>query len=170
MKIMKFTVVVLAAVMTLSACNSSRCYLKKFKRKAGKEVGRHNVSMRKDTVRVVYPEVTIFDFNKDEVKPDAKASIQRFSGLLKKFDRVDFIINGYTDNVGGSDVNQSLSQRRADNTKAVFQADGVDGGRIRTNGMGDRNPVMSNNTDEGRQANRRVEFLLYDKKLKKKKK
>jgi len=168
MKIVKFTITSLAVVMMLSACHSSKCYMKRFKRKAGKEVGKSNVSMKGDSVRVVYPEVTIFDFNKDELKPDAKMSIQRFSGLLKKFDRVNFVINGYTDNVGTADVNQSLSQRRADNTKAVFQADGVSADRIRTNGMGDSNPVMNNSTDEGRQANRRVEFMLYDKKNKKK--
>lgn len=165
---MKFTTALLAVIMMLGSCNSSKCYMKRFKRKAGKEVGKSNVSMRGDTVRVVYPEVTIFDFNKDEVKPEAKMSIQRFSGLLNKFDRVNFVINGYTDNVGTEDVNQSLSQKRADNTKAVFQADGVNPGRIQTNGMGASHPVMSNNTDEGRQANRRVEFLMYDKKNKKK--
>ena len=167
MKILKITTALLAATMMLSACSSSKCYLKKFKKKARKEVGKSNVSMKGDTVRVVYPEVTIFDFNKDEVKPDAKMSIQHISGLLNKFDRIDFIINGYTDNVGTDDINQSLSQRRAENTKAVFQADGVNAGRIQTNGMGSKNPVMTNSTDDGRQANRRVEFLFYDKKKKK---
>jgi outer membrane protein OmpA-like peptidoglycan-associated protein len=115
--------------------------------------------------------VTTFDFNKDEVKPDAKMSLQRFSVLLKKYDRMNFIINGYTDNVGTADFNQSLSQRRADNTKAVIQANGIDAARIQTNGMGPNNPVKPNTTDEGRAANRRVEFMVYDKdnKMKKKK-
>jgi OOP family OmpA-OmpF porin len=90
--------------------------------------------------------------------------------LLKKYDRMNFIINGYTDNVGAADFNQSLSQRRADNTKAILQADGIDAGRMQTNGMGASNPVKPNNTDEGRQANRRVEFKVYDKDNKKKKK
>ena len=170
MKIMKFTTALLASVLLFSACHTTNCYVRKFKRKARKEVGKHNVSVRNDTVRVIYPEVTTFEFNKDEVKPEAKMSLDRFSVLLKKYDRMDFIINGYTDNVGTSDFNQSLSQRRADNTKAVMQADGINAGRMQTNGMGASNPVKPNNTDEGRQANRRVEFLVYDKDNKKKKK
>ena len=171
MKIMKFSAVLLASVLLFSACHTTNCYVRKFKRKAGKEVGKHNVSVRNDTVRVVYPEVTTFDFNKDEVKPDAKMSLQRFSVLLKKYDRMNFIINGYTDNVGTADFNQSLSQRRADNTKAVIQANGIDAARIQTNGMGPNTPVKPNTTDEGRAANRRVEFMVYDKdnKMKKKK-
>lgn len=166
MQLMKLTTVLLAGTLFASSCNSSKCYMKKFKRKAGKEVGKSNVSMSNDTVRVVYPEVTIFDFNKDEVKPDARQSILRFSGLLNKYDRVNFVINGYTDNVGTEEVNQSLSQKRAENTKAVFQAGGVNAARMQTNGMGTMHPVMSNSTVEGRQANRRVEFLLYDNKKK----
>ncbi|MCW3124196.1 MAG: outer membrane protein/peptidoglycan-associated protein [Flavipsychrobacter sp.] len=168
MKMVKVTGALLVMVMMFSACNSSKCYMKRFKKKAGKEVGTSNVSMRGDSVRVVYPEVTIFDFNKDEVKPEAKMSIQRLSTLLNKYDRVNFVINGYTDNVGTEDVNLSLSQKRADNTKAVFQADGVSPARMQTNGLGASKPVMSNSTDAGRQANRRVEFLMYDKKAKKK--
>jgi len=170
MKKMKFTTALLASVLLFSACHTSNCYVRKFKRKACKEVGKHNVSVRNDTVRVIYPEVTTFEFNKDEVKPEAKMSLDRFSVLLKKYDRMDFIINGYTDNVGTDDFNQSLSQRRADNTKAVMQADGINAGRMQTNGMGASNPVKPNNTDEGRQANRRVEFMVYDKDNKKKKK
>jgi len=170
MKIMKFTPALLASVLLFSACHTTNCYVRKFKKEASKEVGKHNVSVSKDTVRVVYPEVTTFEFNKDEVKPDAKMSLVRFSALLKKYDRMNFIINGYTDNVGPGDLNQPLSQRRADNTKAVMQADGIDAGRMQTNGMGAKNPIKPNNTDEGRQANRRVEFLVYDKDNKKKKK
>lgn len=170
MKLMKFTTALLASVLLFSACHTTNCYVRKFKRKARKEVGKHNVSVRNDTVRVVYPEVTTFEFNKDDVKPEAKKSLIRFSGLLKKYDRMNFIINGYTDNVGTADFNQSLSQRRADNTKAVMEGDGINARRMQTNGMGASNPVKPNTTDEGRRANRRVEFLVYDKDNKKKKK
>jgi outer membrane protein OmpA-like peptidoglycan-associated protein len=170
MKIIKLTTTLIASSLLFSACHTTNCYVRQFKRKASKEVGRHNVSVRHDTVRVVYPEVTTFEFNKDELKPEAQQSLHRFAGLLKKYDRMYFIINGYTDNVGTADFNQSLSQRRADNTKAVMEGDGIPAGRMRTNGMGANNPVKSNSTEKGRQANRRVEFLVYDKDNHKKKK
>jgi len=169
MKIMQLTAVLLAAMLAFSSCHSSK-YLRKFKKKACREVGKKNVKLKRDTVRITYPEITTFEFAKDEVKPEAKASLQHLSAILNDFGRINFVINGYTDNVGPDDVNQSLSQRRADNTKAEFVTNRVDAGRMTTHGMGSKNPVSTNGTDEGRQANRRVEFLMYDKDHKDKKK
>ncbi len=169
MKLMKFSALILATAFSLSACHTTNCYVRKFKRKAAKEVGKENVTVRNDTVRIVYPEITTFDFNKDEVKPEAKMSLERLSVLLKKYNRMNFIINGYTDNVGTNDLNLSLSQRRADNTKAVMITDGIEPNRMSTNGIGAANPVRSNETEGGRQANRRVEFMVYDKDNKRKK-
>ncbi len=162
MKIMKLTAVMLAGMLAFTSCHTSK-QLRKFKKKACKEVGKKSVKLKGDTVRITYPEITTFEFGKDEVKPDAKASLQHLSAILNDFGSINFVINGYTDNVGPDDVNMSLSQRRADNTKAEFVSNKVDAGRMTTHGLGSANPVKTNGTDEGRQANRRVEFLMYDK-------
>ena len=163
MNFVKTLTTFLIAVVLLSACKSSS-YLKKFHKDAKKEVGAARIKLRGDTVRVIYPELAMFDFGKDEIKPDAKVSLQRFAGLLKTYDRINFTINGYTDNIGALELNQALSQRRADNAKALFQENGVSEGRMITNGRGADNPQKTNNTEEGRQANRRVELLLYERK------
>jgi outer membrane protein OmpA-like peptidoglycan-associated protein len=138
--------------------------MKKFYKYAKKDVGMATIKRKGDTVRVIYPEVSMFDFGKDEIKPDAKTSLQRFGALLNEYNRIDFKINGYTDNVGTDDVNQSLSQRRADAAKKLFESTGISSGRMRTMGMGASDPLRSNNSDEGRAANRRVELMLYERK------
>ncbi len=115
----------------------------------------------KDSIKVIYPEVALFDFNKDEIKPSALASLQKFAKVLKRENQVYFVINGYTDNVGTNEINNSLSLRRANNAKTFFKSYGIDDARMTVNGRGSSNPIMDNTTDAGRQANRRVEFILY---------
>lgn len=122
-----------------------------------------HVKWKGDSIRVVYPEVAMFDFGKDEIKQDAYPAFKRYADILNHYTWVNFVINGYTDNVGPDDVNKSLSERRATNAKQLLQNDGINASRMSTNGYGSANPVMDNTTDEGRQANRRVEFLLYRK-------
>ena len=153
------TLLLVGAAMATS-CQSK--YLKKFHKEAKREVVTGKIRMKKDTVRVVYPEVSMFDFGKDAIKPDAQSSLQRFSGVLKKYDRMDFIINGYTDNVGTDEVNNDLSQRRADNAKNLLETNGVNATRMQTQGRGASNFVEPNTTEEGKAANRRVELLLFE--------
>jgi outer membrane protein OmpA-like peptidoglycan-associated protein len=162
MKFLNIAVACIISATMLASCKTT--YIKKFHKAAKKEVGAGKIRLKADTVRVVYPEVSMFDFGKDEIKPDAQASLKRFSGVLVKFDKINFIINGYTDSVGSNEVNQSLSQRRAENAKTLFQSNGVNADRMQTNGRGADNPVMTNTTEEGRQANRRVELLLFERK------
>ena len=160
------TLIILASATLLSACHTSKrsknAYLVKFYKELKKEMPDGKVKRKADTVRVIYPELAMFDFGKDQVKAEAMPSLKSFATVLKKYDRVYFHINGYTDNVGPSDVNVSLSQRRAENAKTLMEGNGVGAMRMTTNGKGEADPIMTNTTDEGRQANRRVEFVLYD--------
>ena len=162
--------IVLISGIGLSACHTSKraknSYMTMLYKELKKGVGEAKVRRDGDTVRVIYPELSMFDFNKDQIKAEAMPSFQRFAGILKNYDRVNFLINGYTDNVGTDAVNLSLSERRAENTKTLMQTDGIISSRMTTNGMGSANPIMTNTTDDGRQANRRVEFLLYENKTK----
>lgn len=151
-----------AAIILLSACHSSKkaATLKPYKI-LKKELTMADVSRRNDTVRVVFPEVGMFDFGKDEVKSDARPYLSRTAEVLKQYSAIQFIINGYTDNVGTDDVNNDLSKRRADHVQDMMRALGITDNRMNTAGMGSKNPVMANTTDAGRQANRRVEFLMF---------
>ncbi|MGN6568706.1 MAG: OmpA family protein [Flavipsychrobacter sp.] len=153
----------IGAAGMLSSCHTSHKAMRKLYRQVKRDQTMAHVHWKGDSIRVVYPELAMFDFGKDTIKQDAYPPLRRFATILNQYPWVNFVINGYTDNVGPDDVNQSLSERRARNAKSLMQSDGVDQGRMSTNGFGSANPIMSNNTDEGRQANRRVEFLLYKK-------
>lgn len=114
-----------------------------------------------DTIRVIYPELNMFDFGKDDIKPIAKPRLVRFASVLKNYPNIRVLINGYTDNVGTDDANIDLSRRRAVKAYNLLSDNGVEAARMNTTGYGPQNPVQPNNTEEGRAANRRVEFMLY---------
>jgi outer membrane protein OmpA-like peptidoglycan-associated protein len=151
----------------LFACSSSKNaatgpYVNSFYKKLKRELPDAKISKSGDTVRVIYPELAMFDFGKDEIKQEALPSFRRFASVLQKYDRISFIINGHTDSIGSDNVNEPLSESRAENTRQLMAGNGISDGRMRTQGMGAVQPLESNATRDGRQANRRVEFLLYD--------
>lgn len=98
-----------------------------------------------------------FDTGKAKLRPE---SLPRLDGVVeymthKKSARVE--ISGHTDNVGNAKVNKKLSQKRADACRDYLVSKGVDASRIVAIGYGDERPVASNDTEEGRQQNRRIE-------------
>lgn len=152
---------------SMTACHTSkkvtnRRYMSTLHRDLKRHIKDADVSKTGDTVRVVYPELVMFDFDKDQVKAQALPSMEQFANTLRDYCLVHVIVNGYTDNTGTDEVNLSLSKRRAENAKNTLETDGVGNTRIITNGMGAANPVMTNSTPEGRRANRRVEFVIYE--------
>lgn len=172
MKNIKLLAIVVLASATLftTACHtakkhrSNQPYMSLVYKELKRGLKDAEVTMKGDTVKVIYPEIAMFDFGKDQIKADALPSFRSFASVLKDYRRVYFYINGYTDNVGGGDMNLALSQRRSENTKTLMENNGIANARMTTNGMGEAYPVMTNTTAEGRQANRRVEFVLYENK------
>ena len=80
--------------------------------------------------------------------------------VAKKYDKTIIEIAGHTDNVGGSDYNRQLSQRRASAVAQYLTSKGISEQRILTAGGGEEHPIASNSTEQGRAANRRVEVTL----------
>jgi len=80
--------------------------------------------------------------------------------VAKKYDKTIIEIAGHTDNVGGSDYNRQLSQRRASAVAQYLMSKGVTEPRIITAAGGEEHPIASNSTEQGRAANRRVEVTL----------
>ncbi len=165
MKPTKFVAVLLiAAAGSLTACHSTKktSYIGRFHKEARQDAGFAKIRLKGDTVRVIYPEVAMFDFNKSDIKPAAQTTLKRFAAILARYDRIDFTINGYTDNVGTDEVNHTLSKERAESAKNLFVANAISNNRITTHGLGSAHPIETNDTESGRQANRRVELLLYE--------
>ena len=88
------------------------------------------------------------------------AGILALVGFLNQNPERKVAIEGHTDNVGDDDSNQGLSQRRADSVKMFLVQQGIASGRIVSSGKGERQPVADNQSEGGRQQNRRVEVII----------
>jgi outer membrane protein OmpA-like peptidoglycan-associated protein len=99
-----------------------------------------------------------FDFNKATLRPDGRAAVRTAADTLRGTkERV--LVTGYTDSVGSDAYNLRLSERRANTVRDTLVAEGIAADRITTKGMGESNPVASNETAEGRARNRRVDIV-----------
>ncbi|MDR6870465.1 outer membrane protein OmpA-like peptidoglycan-associated protein [Bosea sp. BE125] len=102
----------------------------------------------------------LFDTNKTEIKPESAATLQEIAALMKSDAKLAVIVVGHTDNQGGYDYNVDLSRRRADAVIKALAADyKLDAKRFRAAGVGMVAPVASNDAEEGRSQNRRVELV-----------
>jgi outer membrane protein OmpA-like peptidoglycan-associated protein len=112
-------------------------------------------------IQVTFASGMLFDFDSDFVKPDARTNLQALARSLTQYPDSDVLIIGHTDLIGSTRYNQGLSQRRAQSAATYLGAQGVNGTRISTHGLGETEPVASNETEAGRQANRRVEIAIF---------
>ncbi len=101
----------------------------------------------------------LFDIGKATLKPEATKALVEIVKLMIKFPTLNIEIQGHTDNTGTDAINMKLSQQRADAVKSYILLFGVDSNRLSTKGYGPNQPVASNDTEEGRTKNRRVELV-----------
>ena len=87
-------------------------------------------------------------------------TLERIAGLLVQHPKADIIVKGHTDSHGNYEHNKKLSKLRAHSVKSYFVDQGIISSRIKAFGMGQKNPIGSNKTLEGRKRNRRVEIEL----------
>jgi OOP family OmpA-OmpF porin len=108
--------------------------------------------------KVTYAADAFFDFDKAVVKPAGKTKLDDLVSKVKDINLEVIIAVGHTDSVGSDTYNQKLSVRRAEAVKAYLVSKGIEKNRIYTEGKGEKQPVASNVTNEGRAKNRRVEI------------
>ncbi|PKK83942.1 MAG: hypothetical protein CVT49_05820 [candidate division Zixibacteria bacterium HGW-Zixibacteria-1] len=96
-----------------------------------------------------------------EIDRDTQEKLNQISRLLLKAPGIRVEINGYTDNIGTAEANQSLSQKRANRVRDYLAKMGIESSRLTPVGKGEVNFVASNETSEGRQKNRRVELVFF---------
>lgn len=102
----------------------------------------------------------LFDFDKANIKPESKAQLDEIAALLKADAKLKLLVAGHTDNQGGIAYNVDLSKRRADAVvTALTQQYGIAANRLLAQGMGSAAPIASNDTEQGRAKNRRVELV-----------
>jgi OOP family OmpA-OmpF porin len=100
-----------------------------------------------------------FDFNKSKIRPGDAAILDEAVGILNAHPDVNIYVDGYCDAIGSEPYNLKLSQRRADAVVKYLEEHGVTASRLTPRGFGKTNFVASNDTEEGRAQNRRVELV-----------
>ena len=104
-----------------------------------------------------------FDTSKATIKTESESQINDIAEILKAFPKVKIKIGGYTDNTGKAGANKTLSENRAKAVKDAIVKKGIEAGRMDAEGYGSEHPVASNDTDEGRQQNRRIDVRVTEK-------
>ncbi|WP_300272329.1 OmpA family protein [Halomonas sp.] len=100
-----------------------------------------------------------FAFDSAELRPGAEYELNEVAATLNNNPEVRVTIAGHTDSIGSNEYNLGLSERRAESVRDYLVSQGVADGRMRTVGYGEERPVATNETDEGRAMNRRVEIM-----------
>lgn len=112
-------------------------------------------------IQVTFASGLLYDFDSDVVRAISAENLRNLAASLGKYPNTDLLIVGYTDSEGTSDYNLALSERRAMAVSSFLANQGVTVARLRTAGRGEMEPVSTNDTEVGRQMNRRVEVAIF---------
>jgi outer membrane protein OmpA-like peptidoglycan-associated protein len=120
------------------------------------------VLQTRDTARglIVNMSDVLFDTGKYSLRPLAREKLAKVAGIVSGHPGLRLDVEGYTDNVGGDDYNQQLSEQRGEAVRGYLTDQGMAAGSVSSKGFGKTQPVASNDTAEGRQQNRRVELVI----------
>ncbi len=113
-----------------------------------------------DNLNLIMPGNITFASNRAEIRSDFYDVLSSVALVLKEYNKTNVRISGHTDSTGSDQVNQKLSEDRANSVRVYLINQKINSQRLQAEGYGSHNPVESNNTEQGRQANRRVEIQL----------
>jgi OOP family OmpA-OmpF porin len=108
--------------------------------------------------KVTFAADVLFDFDKAVIKPEGRSKLDDLAAKVGGINLEVIIAIGHADSIGSDAYNQALSVRRAEAVKAYLVSKKIEGNRIYTEGKGEKQPVASNKTKEGRAKNRRTEI------------
>jgi outer membrane protein OmpA-like peptidoglycan-associated protein len=122
----------------------------------------NSILQTRDSARglIVSMSDVLFDTGKFSLKPGAREKLAKVAGILLAYPGLSIEVGGYTDNVGGDAMSQTLSENRADSVRDYLVQEGVPMNSVSAKGFGNTLPVASNDSSAGRQQNRRVELLV----------
>ncbi|MCA9737758.1 MAG: OmpA family protein [Gemmatimonadota bacterium] len=112
-------------------------------------------------IQVTFESGILFGFDSDRLLADAETNLTELASSLEEYPGTNLLIVGHTDATGSDRYNQGLSERRAQAAARFLSARGVDADRIEQRGLGETEPVASNETEDGRALNRRVEVAIF---------
>lgn len=112
-------------------------------------------------IQVTFDSGILFDFDSSNLRAEARTNLADLAESLTTYEGTRVLVVGHTDSRGTDSYNQSLSERRATAAKAYLMQLGIAADRIDAVGRGESEPVATNETDAGRQENRRVEVAIF---------
>src|SRR5690349_17091659 len=112
-------------------------------------------------IKLTFNSQLLFDFGKSYLREANKDDLQKLAASLKQYPDTDLLIVGHTDNVGSNSYNKKLSRQRAEAVSSYLASLGITNTRLNTTGKGETQPAATNESDDGRAKNRRVEIAIF---------
>lgn len=113
-----------------------------------------------DEIRVTFENAILFDFDSSVLKSSSETQLSQMAEVFAKYPDTNIIIAGHTDSKGSEEYNQKLSERRANAVQGFLLGKSISQSRVTTYGYGESSPVASNDSDDGRRLNRRVQIEI----------
>ena len=112
-------------------------------------------------IKITFDSGILFETNSSALQYEAKNNISKLAVILNKYPDTNILVTGHTDSDGTEEYNQALSERRAKSVSDYTLGQGINSSRLSIIGLGESEPVSSNETVEGKQLNRRVEIAIF---------
>ena len=112
-------------------------------------------------IQLTFESGLLYDFDSDVIKTEAGRNLQTLATSLQDYPDTELLIVGHTDSQGDAEYNQALSTRRAASAQRYLIAYGVLNNRLQLSGRGEWEPIATNDTEDGRRINRRIEVAIY---------
>jgi outer membrane protein OmpA-like peptidoglycan-associated protein len=112
-------------------------------------------------IQVTFASGLLYDFDSDAIRPMAAVNLRNLAASLSQYPTTELLIVGHTDSTGTDVYNEALSTRRATAALRYLTGQGVSSARIQASGRGEWEPLATNESEAGRQANRRIEVAIY---------
>jgi outer membrane protein OmpA-like peptidoglycan-associated protein len=112
-------------------------------------------------IAVTFDSGILFPVNSAQLQPAGQQNLRDLAASLREYEGTEVLVVGHTDSTGDEAYNQALSERRADAARNFLIGAGLEASRVRAIGRGELEPVASNDTEAGRQQNRRVEIAIF---------
>lgn len=112
-------------------------------------------------ITIVFNSGLMYDFDSAEIRSEAASNLNNLAASLRKYPNTQLLIVGHTDDSGSDSYNQALSQRRADAALSYLGRQNIPASRIAASGRGESEPIATNETETGRQSNRRIEVAIF---------
>jgi len=126
-----------------------------------KELEGAEIQRVEEGIAVSFDSGLLFDFDSAELRLEAMENLEKLADIMGRDDNTELLIVGHTDSVGEEIYNMKLSERRAESAARFIISQGISASRVDLEGRGETEPIGNNDTEAGRQENRRVEVAIF---------